>query len=182
MKELRQVCASGPAGCEVSLINDSLLHWQVSLFDWAFDEGCALHRDLRILSDSSADLVPLLVRIDFPDDFPFAPPLVYCASPTLASEYIFDGALCMEMLVDWLPTYGNVETMIVQIAAFLAQSNTRVAALLLRRGEGGGEGRDGATTASTDGEQQREKAHEAYKSLKAFHAKKGWSNRLAERQ
>lgn len=33
MKELRQVCASGPAGCEVSLINDSLMHWQVSLFD-----------------------------------------------------------------------------------------------------------------------------------------------------
>lgn len=83
----------------------------------AFDESCALHKDLRLLSDSAADLVPLLVRIDFPDDFPFAPPLVFCASPTLASEYVFDGALCMEMLVDWLPTYGNVETMIVQIAA-----------------------------------------------------------------
>ena len=42
-------------------------------------------------------LVPLRLRISFPDDFPFAPPLVYCTAPKLASEYVFDGALCMEM-------------------------------------------------------------------------------------
>ena len=128
MKELQAACASS-AGYEIRLIQDSLQNWEVSLFDWAFDEDAPLHKDLQKLSELKDDLVPLVVRIKFPDDFPFAPPLVYCASPLLASQYIFDGALCMEMLVDWQPTYGNVEALLVQVAAFLAHSNTRVASL-----------------------------------------------------
>lgn len=99
------------------------------MFDWAFDEDAPLHRDLQMLSEQKDDLVPLVVRMKFPDDFPFAAPLVYCAAPVLASPYIFDGALCMEMLVDWQPTYGNVEALLVQIASFLTATNTRVASL-----------------------------------------------------
>ena len=64
---------------------------------WAFDEASAIHKDLKQLSEEADDLIPLRLRVAFPDDFPFAPPLVFCSSPTLASEFIFDGALCMEM-------------------------------------------------------------------------------------
>ena len=96
MKELRAICA-GASGMEVKLLNDSLQQWEISMFDWAFDEESPLHKDLATLSEAADDLIPLRLRISFPDDFPFAPPLVFCAAPTLSSEYIFDGALCMEM-------------------------------------------------------------------------------------
>ena len=96
MKELRAVCA-GDSGCEIRLLNDSLQQWEISLFEWAFDEASAIHKDLKQLSEEADDLIPLRLRVAFPDDFPFAPPLVFCSSPTLASEFIFDGALCMEM-------------------------------------------------------------------------------------
>ena len=72
---------------------------QVKLFDWAFDDSSPLARDLQELSEEVDDLVPLVLRINFPDDFPFQPPLVYVTSPVLSSEYVFDGALCMEMCV-----------------------------------------------------------------------------------
>ena len=47
----------------------------------------------------------------------------------MLSEYIFDGALCMELLVDWRPQYGNVEAMLVQISAFLSMSGARIASV-----------------------------------------------------
>ena len=254
MKELQTVC-SGSSGVEIKLINDNLQQWLIAMYDWAFDEASPLHKDLKALSEAADDLVPLQLRISFPDDFPFAAPLVFCAAPALASEYIFDGALCMEMcarahapkhprgsapqpaatasgcdcrrlraatspahrthrrrtslyvagrLVDWQPTYGNVEALLVQICAFLAHSNARVASLAKSGGDGGGAGAVGgaaggaadgvvggaegaaaaaaaaaaamAPSASEDDEAQRMKAERAYENLKAFHAKKGWSN------
>ena len=88
---------SGNSGVEIRLLNDSLQQWEVQMFDWAFDETSPLHQDLKTLSEADDDLVPLRMRISFPDDFPFAPPLVFCTSPPLSSEYVFEGALCMEM-------------------------------------------------------------------------------------
>ena len=125
---------------EVDLVDDRLTVWEARLFEWNFDEDSRLHGDLAALADRAPDddaaaLVSVVLRVHFPDDFPFAPPLVYVASPPLASEYIFDGALCMEMLVDWQPQYGNVDSMLVQIAAFLACS-ARVAEIA---GTSGGE-------------------------------------------
>ena len=167
MKEMQRVCASD-AGMEISLPGDDLLLWQVSLFDFVFDESSLLHRDLRELSEAADDLVPLVLRIRFPEDFPFAPPLVYIASPTLHSEYVFDGALCMEMLVDWQPTYGNVEALLTQVAAFLAQSARVASCVRASRSD------DGSSSSSAPGEATEEKAKKAYASLKAFHAQKGW--------
>ena len=102
MKELRAVCA-GDSGVEIRLLNDSLQQWEILLFDWSFDEASALHQDLKALSEAADDLIPLKLRISFPDDFPFAPPLVFCTAPQLSSEYVFDGALCMEMCAAAMP-------------------------------------------------------------------------------
>ena len=188
-KPLRACCT------QVCLLNDSLQQWEVRLFDWAFDESSALHKDLASLSELADDLVPLRLRISFPDDFPFSPPLVFVSSPPLASEYVFDGALCMEMLVEWQPTYGNVEALLVQICAFLAYSKTRVASLAASAGpatagggnggaaEGGGQAPGqpplpvgGLGASAEDDEARREKAQRAYANLKTFHAKKGWGS------
>jgi len=124
VKELRALFMAGTF--EVELIDDSLLVWEVALHDWAFDPSSPLSKDLEALSEAAGDLVPLILRVHFSADFPFSPPLVYVARPTVRSEYVFDGALCMEMLVDWQPQYGNVESMLVQISAFLAHSGARV--------------------------------------------------------
>lgn len=163
MKELRQVTIAGTF--EVELLNDDLQAWEVTLFDWVFDTSSPLHRDLAEISAKKADLVAIMLRMTFPDDFPFAPPLVYVSQPALRSEYVFDGALCLEMLVDWQPQYGNVEAMLVQICAFLANSGARVEAACA--GDGGG----GAKAAAT-----QESARRAYQHLKEFHDKKGWSS------
>jgi len=165
-------------GLELELVNDDLQIWQVSLFDWAFDEASPLHRDLQMLSEAKDDVVPLVLRIQFPDNFPFAPPLVFCASPKLSSEYVFDGALCMEMLVDWQPTYGNVETMLVQVAAFLSHSSARVASCVhagssSSSSSSNSEGAEAMASIET----MQEKAKQAYENLKAFHDKKGWGSR-----
>ena len=166
MKELCPLCLMGVY--EVDLVGDSLQTWEIALYDWAFDEQSALHRDLHLLSDARDELVPIMLRLHFPDDFPFSPPLVYIAQPELLSEYIFDGALCMELLVDWRPQYGNVEAMLVQISAFLSMSGARVAAVA---GSGAAQVPQDETAAV------QEKAKRAYEHLKAFHDKKGWSNR-----
>ena len=75
-------------------------------------------------------------------------------------------------MVDWQPTYGNIESLLVQICAFLAHSNARVASLV---------GKGGDTSAGADGalddDAQRARALKTYENLKAFHAKKGWSAR-----
>uniref|UniRef100_A0A7S4GJL7 UBC core domain-containing protein n=1 Tax=Eutreptiella gymnastica TaxID=73025 RepID=A0A7S4GJL7_9EUGL len=155
MKELRQVSLSG--NFEVTLVQDSLLVWEVRLFEWAFADDSPLHQDLQQLSMDADDLVAVVLRIHFPEDFPFGAPLVYVRSPVLTSEFIFDGALCMEMLVDWQPQYGNMVAMLVQITSFLGLSAARV-----------------ASVAGTQPPAAQEKAREAYKRLKAFHQKKGW--------
>ena len=149
MKEITRVCQS--SSFELRLLQDSLQQWEISLFDWAFDESSPLHKDLQTLSEEKDDLVPLLLRISFPDDFPFAAPLVYCSHPTLESQYIFDGALCMEMLVDWQPTYGNVESLLVQICAFLSTSNARVKSLANRASAGPQPGLPAAAAAAVAG-------------------------------
>ena len=166
MKELRRLCLMGVY--EVDLVGDSLQTWEVALYDWAFDEQSALHRDLHLLSDARDELVPIMLRLHFPDDFPFSPPLVYIAQPELLSEYIFDGALCMELLVDWRPQYGNVEAMLVQISAFLSMSGARIASVA---------GSGAADVSQDETAAVQEKAKRAYEHLKAFHDKKGWSNR-----
>ena len=161
MKELRQVCLTG--SFDVDLVDDSLQVWEITLFDWAFDPESSLHKDLQALSESSDDLVPVVLRIHFPDDFPFAAPLLYISRPTLCSEFIFDGALCMEMLVDWQPQYGNVDSMLVQIAAFLACS-ARVAEIAGTSGSGNGAPREFSEAS----------ARKAYERLQKFHEQKGW--------
>ena len=153
---------------EVDLVDDRLTVWEARLFEWNFDEDSRLHGDLAALADRAPDddaaaLVSVVLRVHFPDDFPFAPPLVYVASPPLTSEYIFDGALCMEMLVDWQPQYGNVDSMLVQIAAFLACS-ARVAEIAGTSGSGNGAPREFSEAS----------ARKAYERLQKFHEQKGW--------
>ena len=170
LEELQsKACAVSLAGqFEVDLVDDRLTVWEARLFEWNFDEDSRLHGDLAALADRAPDddaaaLVSVVLRVHFPDDFPFAPPLVYVASPPLTSEYIFDGALCMEMLVDWQPQYGNVDSMLVQIAAFLACS-ARVAEIAGTGGGGNGAPREFSEAS----------ARKAYERLQKFHEQKGW--------
>ena len=85
-----------------------------------------------------------------------------------------------------MPTYGNVEALLVQICAFLAHSNARVASLAAKGGgtaaaggAAGGDGEQPAPPHEDADEAQRKKAQRAYDNLKAFHAKKGWSQPAA---
>ena len=72
----------------------------------------------------------------------------------------------------------------MQITAFLAHSNARVASLAGGSSAKGG-GAGGADGGASDGggaggadddEAMRRKAQKAYEGLKAFHDKKGWNN------
>ena len=69
----------------------------------------------------------------------------------------------------------------MQICAFLAHSNARVASLVAKGGAS--TGANGASAPPTgpvedlDDAAQRTKALRVYEQLKAFHQKKGWSTR-----
>ena len=80
-------------------------------------------------------------------------------------------------LVDWQPTYGNVESLLVQICAFLAHSNARVASLVAKGGGSAGASAPSVPAEELDDAAQRAKAQQTYEQLKAFHQKKGWSAR-----
>ena len=170
MKELRRVCVSG--SFEVRLNEDApqpLQSWILKLYEFNFDEDSPLSEDLAELSSQrdDDDLTPLCLLMKFPDDFPFSAPLVFVSTPTLKSGSVLDGALCMEMLVEWQAAYGNIEAMLVQICAFLA-TNARIASLVP------------PTTAGPSVQGQRGPVDEsaaklAYERLRGIHEKKGWA-------
>lgn len=72
-----QVCLAG--SFEVDLVDDNLMLWEVTLFDWVFDPSSALHRDLAALSSAKSDLMAVTLRMHFPHDFP-------CVATTLRRE------------------------------------------------------------------------------------------------
>tara|TARA_B110001452_G_scaffold120969_1_gene100405 strand:- start:709 stop:1392 length:684 start_codon:yes stop_codon:yes gene_type:complete len=175
MKELRRVCVGG--SFEVSLNDDAeqpLLSWAVRLFEWNFADDSELAEDLAELSARRNDdeLTPLCLGLKFPNDFPFGAPLVYIQSPALLSGNILDAALCMEMLVEWQPQYGNIEAMLVQICAFLS-ANSRVASLAAEAA-GQAPGPSAGPVAQAD-------AEKAYSTLQNIHDKKGWGSVDARR-
>ena len=67
MKEITRVCQS--SSYEIKLLQDSLQQWEISLFDWAFDESSPLHKDLQQLSEEADDLA---------DDEEEVPPCTTC--------------------------------------------------------------------------------------------------------
>ena len=161
MKELRRVCVGGTF--EVDLVDSApqpLQQWAVRLYEWNFADDSQLADDLGEMS-TDEEPTPLCLSMKFPDDFPFAPPLVFVSSPQLHSGHVLDGALCMEMLVEWQPSYGNVEAMLVQICAFLSV-NSRVSALADQSA--------GPSSAPVD----QEAAQRAYARLQSIHDRKGW--------
>jgi hypothetical protein len=180
MKELRRVCVNG--AFEVSLNEDApqpLQSWLVRLYEFNLDEESPLADDLAELSSRRDDdeLTPLCLNLKFPDDFPFSAPLVFVSTPALHSGNILDGALCMEMLVEWQPAYGNVEAMLVQICAFLSGNGARVASLV----PGGEAAAAGAAAADAAGSSARsaaveqESAERAYEVFRGVHGQKGWA-------
>mmetsp|Transcript_13434 Transcript_13434/g.31713 ORF Transcript_13434/g.31713 Transcript_13434/m.31713 type:complete len:232 (+) Transcript_13434:68-763(+) len=176
MKELRRLCMNG--SYEVSVNEDApqpLLCWAVRLYEFNFDEDSTLAEDLAELSSRSGrdEPTPLCLCLKFPTDFPFSPPLVYVSTPQLLSGHVLDGALCMEMLVEWQPQYGNIEAMLVQICAFIGPS-ARVASLVPPAAGAAVAGASpGPSTPATAVEQ--ETAAAAYEVLRGIHEKKGWA-------
>jgi hypothetical protein len=64
-----------------------------------------------------------------------------------------------------MPSSGNIESILVQVCAFLSSSGARVESACAGDTDGGGKA---VVT--------QESARRAYENLKAFHDKKGWSS------
>jgi len=68
-------------------------------------------------------------------------------------------------ITDLCPSSGNIESILVQVCAFLSSSGARVESACAGESDGGGKA-----------EVTHDSARRAYENLKAFHDKRGWSS------
>jgi ubiquitin-conjugating enzyme E2 Q len=107
------------AGFTCDFVEDNAFRWTVQLT--GFSPDSRLFKDLQALTKPSVDL-----HLDFAADFPFSPPKVRIVRPRLEGDFVFDGALCMELLMDgWKSSY-SMEAVFVHIMATLVEGNAVV--------------------------------------------------------
>lgn len=88
---------NSPKMWEASLINDDLSHWEVKLFE--FDPNSRLFKDMKKFS---VDHITLWFK--FPEAYPVEPPFVMIRKPRVGGGSIFNGGLCVDILMqNWSP-------------------------------------------------------------------------------
>ena len=113
-QELRHIAASRPAenGYRVDLVADDLFQWEVRFF--AFDAAEPIARDM-----AAQGVAEIVMRIRFPEDYPFAPPFCRIVRPRFAfhtGHVTVGGSICMELLTrrGWSPE-NTVEALCMSI-------------------------------------------------------------------
>jgi len=136
----------------VELINDNLYEWQARLH--IVDAESQLAEDMREFG------VPyVLLHLEFPDNFPFAPPFMRVVEPKIEKGFVMEGgAICMELLTPrgWASAY-TVEAVLMQFAASIVKGQGRI-----------------ARKAKASKDFNRQSAEEAFRSLVKTHEKYGW--------
>lgn len=106
----------------MELINDSLYEWQARLH--IVDAESQLAEDMREFG------IPyILLHLEFPDNFPFAPPFMRVVEPKIEKGFVMEGgAICMELLTPrgWASAY-TVEAVLMQFAASIVKGQGRIA-------------------------------------------------------
>lgn len=104
------------------MINDNLYEWQARLH--IVDSDSPLAEDMREFG------IPyILLHLEFPDNFPFAPPFMRVVEPKIDKGFVMEGgAICMELLTPrgWASAY-TVEAILMQFAASLVKGQGRIA-------------------------------------------------------
>jgi len=114
----------GELGFSFDLIDDDLYKWEFKLHE--FDEDCQLSKDL-IQYKKKHGINYVTMRFHFPNDYPLTAPFVYIVSPKLTGTYIFNGALCMNILMQGWAAGIVPEALLLQIRQLFMEGNVRVA-------------------------------------------------------
>tara|TARA_Y100000389_G_scaffold204574_1_gene258080 strand:- start:8224 stop:8730 length:507 start_codon:yes stop_codon:yes gene_type:complete len=100
--------------------DDNLYEWQLKLFN--FEDDQILSKGMK-----EFNIDKLILNIKFSDNYPISPPFVYIVNPKLDSGFIFDGAICMELLTQegW-GAATSISTLVMSIRAMLIHTNAKV--------------------------------------------------------
>eukprot|EP00276_Gloeochaete_wittrockiana_P007299 CAMPEP_0184658738 /NCGR_PEP_ID=MMETSP0308-20130426/26683_1 /TAXON_ID=38269 /ORGANISM="Gloeochaete witrockiana, Strain SAG 46.84" /LENGTH=322 /DNA_ID=CAMNT_0027097961 /DNA_START=12 /DNA_END=977 /DNA_ORIENTATION=- len=130
IRDLKAIHHSDPKqyGYEAAPVDDNLYAWKVSLF--GFEAGTDLQADLEKFSKSSGRPPHVELAVQFPSDYPFAPPFVRVVRPRFrfhTGHVTIGGSICMELLTKsgWTPS-NDLESVIVQIRAEMIGGNARL--------------------------------------------------------
>jgi len=123
LKITKEAEEKGELGLKVELIEDDLYKWEIKLSE--FDPESELAKDLEKYNKKHG-VKDLTLRFYFPQDYPLSPPLVHVVTPKLTGGYIFQGGLCMNILMQgWAPGISP-ESLILQIRQVFMEGNARI--------------------------------------------------------
>eukprot|EP00727_Mastigamoeba_balamuthi_P012785 m51a1_g8129 putative ubiquitin-conjugating enzyme e2 q1 (254) ;mRNA; f:207641-209033 len=107
----------------VELVEDDLQHWEVRVFE--FDESSQLHKDLQQYKRAQGvDHVKLWFK--FPDSYPIDPPFVMIRSPKIQGGSIFNGGLCVDVLMQNWVAGIRPESLMLQIRQLLMEGHAHI--------------------------------------------------------
>lgn len=170
---------------------DRMDKWKIKLFK--FDPDSHLHRDLCKLGLDHVEL-----EMNFPQDYPFAPPFVRVVRPRFQRQtgFVMNGAICSELLTNegWNPV-NDIESVIVSIRSLLVVGNGRLEGVASdcvekeekadqeassssskRKAQPAYKGTAKKPKIAAAGKYTAAEALAAYAHLSEYHKKKGWDS------
>jgi len=122
LQSIRKSIEMQHVGYSVDLIDDQLDEWRVKLSRKAVDPDSKLCRDMI---EKNVDHIEL--NFSFPENYPISPPFVCVVQPKLSGGYVYDGAICLELLTKkgWSCSYC-VEAIIVQVGSLFSHGGARI--------------------------------------------------------